>query len=120
MKTVQAVLGAALLAAPSLQHVAIKPPSGDKALTPNSSTAPPGCKLLASDKGWPTDAEWRKAFPKGFKKMKATEGPDWWIQAQSVKDVQDAVNFARERNVRLSILTSGHDFHGRYANREVF
>jgi hypothetical protein len=118
MKTLRAVLGAAILAAPSFQHVAIKPPSGDKALTPNSSTAPSGCKLLASDKGWPSDEEWLKVFPKGFKKMKGTEGPDWWIQPQTVTEVQAAVNFARERNVRLSVITTGHDFHGRYENQE--
>lgn len=101
------------MASPALGHVAIKPPSPDKALTPNSSAAPPGCKLLASDKGFPADDVWLKEFPNAFKKMKGTEGPDWWIQPQKIEDVQKAVNFAREHNVRLSVITSGHDFHGR-------
>jgi hypothetical protein len=113
MKTFTALVSAAVLVAPTLGHVAVKPPSPDKALTPNSSTAPPGCKLLASDKGWPADDVWKKAFPEAFKKMKGTEGPDWWLQAKSVEDVQKAVNFARDNNVRLSVISTGHDFHGR-------
>jgi len=113
MKTISVLISAALLAGPSLQHVAIKPPTPDKILRPNSSTAPPGCKLLASDKGWPSDDVWQKAFPKAFQKMKGTEGPDWWIQPQTVKEVQDAVNFARTHNIRLTVIASGHDFSGR-------
>jgi hypothetical protein len=113
MRSLSTLLGAAILASPALGHVAIKPPSPDKALTPNSSAAPPGCKLLASDKGFPADDVWLKEFPNAFKKMKGTEGPDWWIQPQKIEDVQKAVNFAREHNVRLSVITSGHDFHGR-------
>jgi hypothetical protein len=113
MKSASAILAAALLAAPSVAHVAIKPPSPDKWLTPNSSTAPPGCKLLASDKGFPTEEELVKEFPKAFRKMKGTEGPDFWIQPQTVEEVQKAVNFAREKNIRINIVTSGHDFHGR-------
>jgi hypothetical protein len=114
--TLNALLGAALLVAPSLGHTAIKPPSPDKALTPNSSEAPSGCKLLLSDKGWPADDVWKTAFPGVFKKLKGTEGPDFMVQAKTVEDVQKAVNFAREHNVRLSIITTGHDFHGRFVN----
>ena len=114
MKTaINTLLGVALLASSSLAHTAIRPPSPDKALTPGSSEAPPGCKLLASDKGWPTDDVWKKAFPGVFKKLKGTEGPDWMVQAKSVEDVQKAVNFARDNNVRLTIISTGHDFHGR-------
>ena len=68
---------------------------------------------MASDKGFPAEEAWTKAFPKVFKKMKGTEGPDYWIQPQSVQEIQTAVNFARENNVRLGVITSGHDFHGR-------
>jgi hypothetical protein len=113
MKTFAALVSAVVLAAPAFGHVAVKPPSPDKALKPNSSMAPPDCKLLASDKGFPADDVWKKAFPEAFKKMKGTEGPDWWLQAKSVEDVQKAVNFAREKNIRLSVITTGHDFHGR-------
>jgi hypothetical protein len=113
MKTITAVLGAAILASPALGHVAIKAPTSDKILTPNSFTAPAGCKLLAGDKGFPADDVWFKGFPKIFKKMRGTEGPDFMVQAQTPEDVVKAVNFAREHNVRLSVITSGHDFHGR-------
>lgn len=113
MKSFSIVAGAALIASPALAHVAIKPPSPDKWLTPNSSTAPAGCKLLASDKGFPTEAEVKKEFPEIFTKMKGTEGPDFWLQATSVADVQKAVKFAAKKNIRINVITSGHDFHGR-------
>jgi hypothetical protein len=106
-------LAAALFAAYSTQHTAILPPFPDKALRPNSTIAPSGCKYLLSDKGWPADHVWKAAFPGVFKKLKGTVGPDWMVQAKSVADVQKAVNFAKEHNVRLSIISTGHDFHGR-------
>lgn len=111
--SINALLGVALLAGTSVAHTAIKPPSPDRALTPNSSNAPPGCKLLASDKGFPSDDVWKKEFPGVYKKLKGTEAPDFMVQAKSVADVQKAVNFAREHNVRLTIISTGHDFGGR-------
>src|ERR1700712_6011699 len=108
-----AALAATLFSEPSIQHTAVLPPFPDKALRPNSTVAPAGCKYLLSDKGWPTDGVWKAAFPGVFKKLKGTVGPDWMVQAKSVADVQNAVNFAREHNVRLSIISTGHDFHGR-------
>jgi hypothetical protein len=107
------LLGVVFLAGESLQHTGILPPLPDKALIANSSVAPEGCKLLASDKGWPADWKWRSTFPGVFKKLKGTVGPDWMVQAKTVGDVQKVVNFARENNVRLSIISTGHDFHGR-------
>jgi hypothetical protein len=108
------VVTVALLAQSSLQHTAILPPFPDKALKPNSSDAPAGCRLLLSDRGWPTDDIWKAEFPGIFKKLRGTVGPDWMFQAQSVADVQKAVNFAREKNVRLTVISTGHDFGGRY------
>jgi hypothetical protein len=114
MKSVtSSLLSAALFASLSVQHVAIQPPRPDKILTPDSTVAPEGCKLLASDKGWPSEDVWLKAFPKAFTKMKGTEGPDWWIQPQTNEEVSAAFKFAKEHNVRLNVVTSGHDFHGR-------
>jgi hypothetical protein len=114
MKTgLSALLGVALLAWPSSQHTAILPPFPDRALKANSSEAPSGCKLLPSDKGWPADWKWRSTFPGVFKKLKGTVGPDWMVQTKTVEDVQKVVNFARENNVRLTIISTGHDFHGR-------
>jgi len=112
------LLSVALLAGPSLQHAAMMPPNPDKILTPNSSTAPQGCKLLASDKGFPSAEIIKQKLPKAAFKEPGTLGPDWVLRATQVSDVQDAVNFAREHNVRLTILTTGHDFGGRYVDAE--
>jgi hypothetical protein len=103
----------AVLVGSSIAHIAIMPPMPDRALKPNSSEAPAGCKLLPSDKGWPVDEVWRKTFPGIYKKLRGTFGPDWTYQAKNVQQVQNAVNFARERNVRLTVISTGHDFHGR-------
>src|ERR1700760_4239996 len=111
-----AYLGLAMLASSGMAHIAIMPPWPDRVLTPNSSEAPTGCKLLPSDKGWPSDDIWRKTFLGAYKKLKGTLGPDWMFQVKSVEDVQKAVNFAREHNVRLTVISTGHDFHGRLEN----
>ncbi|KAF1984467.1 hypothetical protein K402DRAFT_422971 [Aulographum hederae CBS 113979] len=117
MKGLSAILSVALLAAPSLQHAAMLPPNPDKVLTPNSSNAPAGCKLLASDRGFPTNETVVKELPKAVRKQWGTLGPDWTIKATSVKDVQDAIKFAKTHNIRLSVITTGHDFHGRNNGR---
>ncbi|KAI5858767.1 FAD binding domain-containing protein [Tricharina praecox] len=39
--------------------------------------------------------------------------PNYVIKAQSVKDVQAGVNFAKKNNVRLVIKNTGHDFMGK-------
>lgn len=109
MKSVFLAASAAVLfAGQTVAHTAILPPFPDKALTANSSEAPAGCKFLPSDKGWPTDHVWKTNFPGIFKKLKGTVGPDWMVQAKNVADVQKVVNFAREHNVRLTIITTGH------------
>jgi hypothetical protein len=106
-----ALLGVlSLLPALSHGHSAIMPPAPDKALHANSSTTPAGCKKLSSDKGWPADSVWTSTFPGVYKKLRGTKGPDWMVQAKSVEDVQKAVNFAREQKVRLTIISTGHDF----------
>lgn len=77
-----------------------------------ATTAPAGCRKLNTDTDWPTQAQWEAALPG----VVATNGsdehgslPDYRLQARSVEDVQAAVRFAREHNVRLSVLTTGHD-----------
>jgi hypothetical protein len=107
------LLCVAFLATGSLQHTAILPPNPDKVLRANSSETPEGCKKLASDKGWPADNVWRAALPGAFKKLKGTEAPDWMFQASSISDVQKAIKFAKEHNVRLTVISTGHDFLGR-------
>jgi hypothetical protein len=108
-----ALLGVAYLASVVTAHVAIIPPFPDRALTYNTTHTPHGCKKLSSDKGWPADTTWRSTFPGIFKKLRGTFGPDWMYQVTNVEQVQTAVNFAREHNVRLTLITTGHDFHGR-------
>jgi hypothetical protein len=113
MAVLSLLLGLAFLAVPSIQHIAIMPALPDRALTPDSTEAPAGCKLLLCDKGWPADSVWKATFPGIFKKLKGSLGPDFMIQAKNVEDVQKAVNFARDHNIRLTVITAGHDFHGR-------
>jgi hypothetical protein len=97
---------ALLLAGECLGHTAILPPFPDKALIFNTTVAPPGCKYLSSDAGFPADSLWRSTFPGIYKKLKGTMGPDWMVQTRTVADVQKAVNFARDHNVRLSVITT--------------
>ncbi|KAK6199141.1 hypothetical protein LQW54_010061 [Pestalotiopsis sp. IQ-011] len=40
--------------------------------------------------------------------------PDYRIRATSYSDIQTAVKFAAENNVRVSVITTGHDQLGRY------
>lgn len=114
MKSVSgALFGLALMAHSGLAHVAVLPPFPDKRLTPNSTVAPEGCKLLPSDKGWPHPYVFREAFPEVFKKMNGTYGPDFMLQVTSVEEIQKAVKFAHDHNIRLSVVSTGHDFGGR-------
>jgi hypothetical protein len=79
----------------------------------NNTTAadtPAGCKKLATDAGWPTPAEWKAAMPE-VEKHKQGAGarhPDYLLRAESYKDVQSAVRFCANNNIRLVIITSGH------------
>lgn len=77
-----------------------------------ATTTPAGCRKLNTDEDWPTQAQWEAALPG----VVATAGsdehgplPDYRLQARSVEDVQNAVRFAKEHGVRLSVLTTGHD-----------
>lgn len=38
--------------------------------------------------------------------------PQYRLEATNVQDVIAAVKFAKEHNIRISILNSGHDFQG--------
>lgn len=77
-----------------------------------ATETPAGCRKLNTDTDWPTHEQWEAALPG----VVATNGsdehgplPDYRLQARSVEDVQKAVRFAKEHNVRLSVLTTGHD-----------
>lgn len=79
---------------------------------PNTTTTPSGCRKLNTDIDWPDVEIWKAALPG----VVATNGSDKWgptvdyrLQAKSVADVQNAVRFAKEHNIRLTVLTTGHD-----------
>jgi hypothetical protein len=74
--------------------------------------APANCKKLSIDTDWPKDDLWKSALPgvearSGEADSKHTS-PDYRYKAKSVEQVQKAVKFTAEHNVRLSILNSGH------------
>ncbi|KAH8591211.1 hypothetical protein B0O99DRAFT_719569 [Bisporella sp. PMI_857] len=85
--------------------------------SPRSATAPSGCRKLITDDDWPTPETWRAAIP-GVVPSNGTDGigrpiPNYRIRAQSVEDVQAAVRFASANNIRLTVITTGHDQIGR-------
>ncbi|KAF2231815.1 hypothetical protein EV356DRAFT_578880 [Viridothelium virens] len=83
---------------------------------PSSQSTPIGCNVIAADAGFPTSAVWQSAMPGIVPRSKYPAPgahPNYQLVAKSSKDVQIAVNFAREHNVRFSVLNSGHDFLGR-------
>ncbi|KAJ4300816.1 hypothetical protein N0V90_002904 [Kalmusia sp. IMI 367209] len=76
------------------------------------TTTPAGCRKLKTDVDWPSHAQWEAALPGVI----ATNGsdihgplPNYRLQAKSVEDVRKAVRFAKDHNIRLSVLTTGHD-----------
>jgi hypothetical protein len=116
----KSILGAALLASSAMAHIAMMPPMPDRALTPNSFEAPRGCKKLLCDKGFPSENTFRDTFPGVYKKLKGTYGPDYMLQVKTVEDVQKGVRFARKHDLRLTVISTGHDFLGRFVITKVF
>ncbi|KAH6611686.1 hypothetical protein C7974DRAFT_381622 [Boeremia exigua] len=79
----------------------------------NGTTTPVGCKKLNTDIGWPSLAEWQAALPNVVPAIKNTDKwgplPDYRLQAKSIEDVQAAVRFTKQHDIRLTVLTTGHD-----------
>jgi FAD/FMN-containing dehydrogenase len=77
---------------------------------------PEGCRKLNTDADWPPQKIWEDAMP-GIEYLRSTFSrattPDYRYQVRSVPDVQRALKFAQENNVRVSIITTGHDYLGR-------
>jgi hypothetical protein len=73
------------------------------------------CKTVLGDTTWPAKSVWRKAMPEieSWKAKGAWKQPTYRLDATTVDEVIAAVNFTKEHNIRLSIITSGHDFVGR-------
>lgn len=101
--------GSAAIAPATAPAPAMAPVAG------KATTAPAGCRKLASDADWPAAAEWTKAMgsdvkPRSKKLAAGVYRPDFSLRAESYKDVQKAVKFAATNNVRLTLITTGHDF----------
>lgn len=81
-----------------------------------AARALPGCRRLPSDADWPTLQEWREAIP-GVETQNNADSlgplPDYRIRAKCYQDVQAAVRFAASKEVRVSVMTTGHDQLGR-------
>jgi hypothetical protein len=77
--------------------------------------APSNCKKLPIDSDWPSEETWKTELQGSTKRgtQKKWTSPDYTYVANTVAKVQAAVKFAATHSVRLSILSSGHDFIGR-------
>jgi hypothetical protein len=98
-------------ALPALQPATPKPSSQAVQATPGKTTTPAGCRKLSTDEDWPTDTEWKKVLPEISARSKTlAKGvyrPDYKVQAESIKDVQAAVKFCAQNNLRLTIIDTG-------------
>jgi hypothetical protein len=78
----------------------------------NATAAPPGCLKLNMDIDWPSREVWEQSLP-GVTPTAGSDVngplPDYRLQVKTVADVQNAVRFATKHNVRLTVLTTGHD-----------
>jgi FAD/FMN-containing dehydrogenase len=92
----------ALLAVSAASHAA-----------PNGTTTPEGCRKLKSDTDWPTLTAWKASIPGVIAGNAGPQGPDYRIQAKDFAEVQNAVKFATKNNIRVTIITTGHDQIGR-------
>jgi hypothetical protein len=80
------------------------------------------CKQLVGDPSWPAPDVWSKALPgvipRGPQDPKVKR-PDYQLIVTNVSQVQAAVKFAADNNLRLSILNSAHDFNGRFVSTQL-
>jgi FAD binding domain len=79
-------------------------------------STPTGCKVVENDEDFPAPDVWEAAMPgiahRKTKGRVATQ-PIYRFTVKSVSDVEKAVHFAAKYNVRLTIITTGHDYLGR-------
>jgi hypothetical protein len=89
-----------VLAAATLQQAVTAAPSD-----PLSS-----CLVLPGDPSWPASAVWRQAMPEVEKpKPKGNfKHPDYRLEATTTAEVISAVKFAKEHNIRFTVLNSGY------------
>jgi FAD/FMN-containing dehydrogenase len=92
-----------------LQRTAIAALFATSAVASSLKTAPKGCLKLPTDSDWPAPEVWKAQLPGVIPKdAKATDEPDYRIRPKTAAEVQRAVKFAKDNNVRLSVITSGH------------
>ena len=113
-------LAHALLAAAQHPLASSLPSVPSTASRASAMPAPPGCLRLKTDSDWPSKETWDaelqgwevlpKAPPGAPRGQALAEHPDIMYEVRRVASVQRAVNFARRHRVRLSIISSGHDF----------
>ena len=76
-----------------------------------STITPVGCRKNATDVDWPTPAEWKAALPNVSARPTSLAAlvvrPDYHFNAMKVADVQAAVKFCAQHNIRLTIINSG-------------
>jgi hypothetical protein len=82
------------------------------------SQASSACKLLPGDAKWPAEDVWKNALPgvvalEKSKEESSPRRPDYQLIATTTEQVQTAVKFTAEHNIRLAIMNSGVDFLGR-------
>ncbi|KAH6720615.1 hypothetical protein BKA61DRAFT_652022 [Leptodontidium sp. MPI-SDFR-AT-0119] len=80
------------------------------------ASAPSGCRKLRTDDDWPAPEVWQAAIPGVIPNSENnTSGalPDYRIRVRNASDVQNAVKFAAAHNIRVSVITTGHDQLGR-------
>src|ERR1700760_3391110 len=79
-------------------------------------TTPDGCRALKSDSNWPAPEVWKAALP-GVTPLTPPPGrsvsPDYRLRVRTAEEVQKAINFCNEHNIRVSVIATGHDFMGR-------
>jgi hypothetical protein len=82
-----------------------------------ASAAPtsPVCKTVNGDELWPSDEVWRAELPgvTNFGVKANQPHPNYYFAAKDRGDVQAAVNFANRYNIRLTVISTGHDYLGR-------
>jgi hypothetical protein len=103
-------------AAPKVAAPQVAPPQAAAPLAakagPGQTTTPAGCRKLATDVDWPSEGDWKQVLPEITARSKTlAKGvyrPDYKVQAESIKDVQEAIKFCVKNNVRLTVINTGY------------
>jgi hypothetical protein len=85
-------------------------------LLPGSSLT---CKTVVGDSLWPDYELWTAALPgvQSVPYIGRDAHPNYFLAARTVEDVQRAVAFINTYNIRLTVISSGQDYLGRYVRR---